>query len=70
MGGAVQTISSTRAGSTSGLLDLRASRPCFLACAEDPPVVEGILTHLASKDLPGLWAESHAPPAPRIGLHS
>ncbi len=34
---------------------------------EDPPVIERILTHLASKDLPGLWAESRAPPVKRIG---
>ncbi|WP_275401512.1 hypothetical protein [Wenzhouxiangella limi] len=29
---------------------------------EDPPVIERILKHLASKDLPGLWPESRAPP--------
>ncbi|NDY95504.1 hypothetical protein G3I74_07185 [Wenzhouxiangella sp. C33] len=69
-GGAVKVIASTRNGSTSGLLALRASRPCVLACAEDPPVIERILNHLASKDLPGLWAESRAPPVRRIGLHS
>jgi len=38
------------------------------ACIEDPLVIERILTHLASKDLPGLWAESRAPPSERIGL--
>jgi hypothetical protein len=42
----------------------------IIACIEDPPVIKRILTHLASKDLPGLWAESRAPPAKRIGLHS
>ncbi|TVQ29732.1 MAG: IS91 family transposase, partial [Wenzhouxiangella sp.] len=40
----------------------------IIACIEDPPVIEQILNHLASKALPGLWAESRAPPAPRIGL--
>jgi len=39
-------------------------------CAEDPPaclcaarrqVIERILNHLASKDLPGLWTESRVP---------
>jgi len=33
-----------------------------IACIEDPPVIERILNHLASKDLPGLWPESRAPP--------
>ena len=33
-----------------------------IACIEDPPVIERILRHLASKDLPGLWPESRAPP--------
>jgi hypothetical protein len=47
-----------------------ANRPIALACAEDLPVIERILNHLSSKDLPGLWAESRAPPAKRIGLHS
>jgi hypothetical protein len=42
----------------------------IIASIEDPPVIERILTHLASKDLPGLWAESRAPPVRRIGLHS
>ena len=36
-----------------------------LACIEDPPVIDRILTHLANKNLPGLWAESRAPPAER-----
>ncbi|TVQ41685.1 MAG: IS91 family transposase, partial [Wenzhouxiangella sp.] len=40
----------------------------IIASIEDPPVIERILTHLASKDLPGLWAESRAPPTERIGL--
>jgi hypothetical protein len=66
-GGSVKVIACTRNGSTSGLLALRASRPCVHACAEDPPVIERILNHLASKDLPGLWAESRAPPVKRIG---
>ena len=39
----------------------------IIACIEDPPVIERILTHLASKGLPGLWAESRAPLAKRIG---
>lgn len=34
------------------------------------PVIERILNHLANKGLLGLWAESRAPPAKRIGLHS
>jgi len=34
----------------------------IIASIEDPPVIERILNHLASKDLPGLWAESRAPP--------
>ena len=34
----------------------------IIASIEDPPVIERILSHLASKDLPGLWAESRAPP--------
>ena len=33
-----------------------------IASIEDPPVIERILKHLASKDLPGLWPESRAPP--------
>jgi len=45
-----------------------ANRPIALACAEDPPVIERILTHLVSKDLPGLRAENRAPPVRRIGL--
>ena len=45
-----------------------ANRPIALACAEDPPVIERILNHLASKDLPGLWPESRAPPAQPVGL--
>jgi len=40
----------------------------IIASIEDPPVIERILTHLASKDLPGLWAESRAPPTERISL--
>ena len=39
----------------------------IIARAEDLPVIERILNHLASKDLPGLWAESRAPPGP-VGL--
>ena len=39
-----------------------------IACIEDPPVIERILNHLANKDLPGLWAESRAPPARPVGL--
>ena len=42
----------------------------IIASIEDPPVIERILTHLAGKDLPGLWADSRAPPVRRIGLHS
>jgi len=34
----------------------------IIASIEDPPVIERILNHLASKELPGLWAESRAPP--------
>ncbi len=34
----------------------------IIASIEDPPVIERILNHLASKDLPGLWAASRAPP--------
>jgi len=41
-----------------------------IASIEDPPVIERILNHLASEDLPGLWAESRRPPVKRIGLHS
>jgi hypothetical protein len=33
-----------------------------IACIEDPPVIERILSHLSKKDLPGLWAQSRAPP--------
>ena len=69
-GGTIKIIACTRDSSTPGLLALRANRPCVPACAEDPPVIERILTHLANKGLPGLWAESRAPPAKRIGLHS
>jgi len=32
-------------------------------------VIERILNHLASKDLPRLWAESRAPPAKRPAWH-
>ncbi|MEE4295954.1 MAG: transposase, partial [Wenzhouxiangella sp.] len=67
-GGTVQVIACTRNGSTSGLLALRASRPCVHACAEDPPVIERILRHLASKDVPGLWPDSRAPPGRPVGL--
>ena len=50
----------------------------IIASIEDPPVIERILAHLASKDLPGLWPQSRAPPvcvqrtgrpAKRTGLH-
>jgi len=40
-----------------------------IASIEDPPVIERILDHRASKDVPGLWAESRAPAADRTGLH-
>jgi hypothetical protein len=39
-----------------------------IASIEDPPVIEQIVTHLAKKDLPGLWPESRAPPAKSVGL--
>lgn len=39
-----------------------------IASIEGPPVIERILQHLASKDLPGLWAESRAPRAKRGSL--
>jgi len=39
-----------------------------IASIEDPPVIERILRHLDSKDLPGLWPESRAPPARPVGL--
>ncbi len=41
----------------------------IIASIEDPPVIERILNHRASKDLPGLWPESRAPPAERTGLY-
>jgi len=34
----------------------------IIECIEDPPVIERILNHLASKDLPDLWPQSRAPP--------
>jgi len=34
-----------------------------IACIEDPPVIDRILRHPASKDLSGLW-----PPTQRTGL--
>ena len=34
----------------------------IIACIEDPTVIERILLHLASKDLPGLSPQSRAPP--------
>jgi hypothetical protein len=37
----------------------------IIACIEDPPVIERILNHLATKGLPGLWGDSRAPPAER-----
>ena len=40
-----------------------------IACIEDPPVIERILRHLASKDVPGLWPDSRAPPGPGGLLH-
>ena len=40
----------------------------IIACIEDPPVIDRILRHLASKDLPGLWPQSRAPPTLRTGL--
>lgn len=54
-------------------VDLESCPKCdgtvkVIACIEDPPVIERILRHLASKDLPGLWPESWAPPAARTGL--
>jgi hypothetical protein len=33
-------------------------------------VIERILNHLASKDLPGLWPDSRAPPAGRGRLQN
>ncbi len=39
-----------------------------IACIEDPPVIERILRHLDSKNLPDLWPESRAPPARPVGL--
>lgn len=42
----------------------------IIGAIENPPVIERILTHLANKGLTGLWTESRAPPAKRIGLHS
>ena len=47
-GGTVQIIACTRDSFTPGLLALQANRPCVRACAEDPPVIERILTHLAN----------------------
>ena len=40
----------------------------IIASIEDPPVINKILTHVASKNLPGLWPESRAPLAQRTGL--
>ena len=40
-----------------------------IACIEDPPVIDRILRHLASKDVPGLWPDSRAPPGPGGLLH-
>jgi len=40
----------------------------IIVSIEDPPVIERILRHLASKDLPGLWPQTGAPPAERSGL--
>jgi len=55
-------------------IDVEACPSCggtvkIIACIEDPPVIERILHHLARKDLPGLWAESRAPPAPGADFH-
>ena len=33
-----------------------------IASIKDPPVIERILRHLASNDMPDLWAETRAPP--------
>ena len=67
-GGTVEIIECTRDGSTLGLLALRANRPCVLACAEVPPVIEQIRSHLRSKGLPVLWPESRAPAKQRATL--
>ncbi len=42
----------------------------IIARIENPPMIDQILTQLANMDLTGLWAESRAPLAKRIGLHS
>jgi len=34
----------------------------IIVSIEDPPVIERILRHLASRDLPGLWPDTRAPP--------
>lgn len=38
-----------------------------IACIEDRPVIDRILTHLADNDFPGLWPVTQAPPGP-VGL--
>jgi hypothetical protein len=40
----------------------------IIACIEDPPEIDLSLSHLASKDSPGLWPESRAPLARAAGL--
>lgn len=54
-------------------LDVDTCQKCggsvkVIASIKDAPVIERILNHQASKDLPGQWAESRAPPVRRIGL--
>ena len=41
-----------------------------IASIEGPPIIERILRHLASKDLPGLWPQSRAPTAQQATLHT
>jgi len=41
----------------------------IIACTEDPPVIERILCHWGTKDLPGLWPASQAPPIQRPDLY-
>jgi len=48
--------------STKRVDTVQIGRKGQVTIIEDPPVIERIPSHLASKDLPGLWPQSRVPP--------
>jgi hypothetical protein len=49
-GGKLRVIACTRDGFTRALLGLRPNRTLVLACAEDPPLIRQILTHIQRRE--------------------